>query len=281
MQYKTNLALKITNWCDMACRHCCERSGKNVAPNFMPIEKVRGYLGEFRGMNIPKFEHLVFTGGEVMAPYYHNERNYIPQCLTVTTDNGFVPFIKTNGMWGGNKDLRTWILDDMANAAYHSQVLTSLEFSVDEFHNNVAQVANIIEQVVKDPVLRPAVRLSLVGLDTPESKNRFVDLMVQVGARGVRFDVLDRMTMALGCKGASHDNDVLVCFDFNTPVARLGRAADNKIGVPTVTGLPDPVTGNCLQITNDDVAVLNYKWREHVNGRPLVAVAGSLFQNIR
>lgn len=269
---KLNLALKITNWCNMRCAHCSERSGPECTPQLMPVGDVNKYVSQFRDLQVPKYEHLVFTGGESMAPYYHGEYDYVPRCLDAAYLNGFVPFFKTNGMWGGDAQLRTTILDDLANAAYKYQKLVSLDISVDEFHNNIAQTAAIIENVFKSPRNIRAIRISLVGLNTPKSRLQFINLIAQVCARGLTYQTIDRQTLMIGYNGVGAH----VYYGFDTPVSVVGRAADNKIGTAYINGQPDIQTGSCLQIDNTNTAVLNYKWREPVGNRNLNEVLGHL-----
>lgn len=274
---KLNLALKITNWCNMNCAHCCDRCGPNQPRHLMPVESVHTYIKQFQDLNIPHWEHLVFTGGETMAPYYFGEFDYVPKCLDATYGAAMVPFFKTNGMWGANSKLRGRILADLSDKAYQYKKLNSLDISVDEFHDNVSPVAAIIADVMHDPRLMRAIRISFVGLDTPRSRRRFIELISQICARRIHFQPLDRMTMRMG----SGDLMANVYYGFDTPVANAGRAADNKLGVVENNGMPDNETGSCLQIDDNDVATLNYKWREPVDGRNLNLVTANLFQQMK
>ncbi len=277
MNHKVNLALKITNWCNLNCAHCCERSNKQNAPYLMPIDDVYHYVVQFRDMNVPKFEHLVLTGGEVMAPYYVREEKYMSQCLDIVFENGFVPFLKTNAMWGDKDYARDMILGDLATAAYKHQKLVSLEISIDEFHNNHAQAANVVEQVIRDQQLRPAIRMALVGLNTKPAKNSFVDFMMELYKRGLWFENFDDGTMSIGVKGESRDNDVALFYDYVAPLTRVGRAAENNLGVNSVPSTTD----RCLMVDNAGVATLNYHWREEIGNRTLGYVYSSLLQKIK
>ncbi len=276
MDTKLSLALKITNWCNMNCAHCCERSGMNAPMHFMPIETVEKYTAQFRDLDMRKYEHLVFTGGEVMAPYFHRQNFYVPQCLDVAYRGGFAPFIKTNGLWGGNGELRGRVLNDLAKMAHRHQRLVSLDISVDEFHNNVPHVAAIIEHVIKNSRLTPAIRISLVGLNTKNSRMRFAQLIGQLSARGISMRIIDDMTMAVEWNG------VVVCiyYGFDVLVARMGRAVDNNLGRADVDGMPDASGASCLQIDNTDTAILNYKWRTPVQNRPMDMVVADLISRM-
>ncbi len=277
MNNKANLALKLTNWCDMGCAHCCERSNKLSTPYFMPVDDVWRYIAQFRDMKVPKFEHLVFTGGEPLTAYSYEEAGYIPQCLDLTFKNGFVPFIKTNAMWGGDDKMRNKILTDLAASAYKHQKLVSLDISIDEFHNNLPQAANIVEQVIRDPQLKPAIRMTLVGLNTSPAKNKYIDFMMMLYSRGLWFDNFEPGAMTIGVEKESRDNDVLLYDSYDAPLTRLGRAADNKIGADLVPGATD----RCLMIDNAGAATLNYKWREDIGNRTLGNVYKSLVQKAK
>ncbi|MBP3545204.1 MAG: hypothetical protein J6J82_02755, partial [Alphaproteobacteria bacterium] len=128
---KISFAIKNTNWCNLRCAHCCENSGPNVAPDIMPLKYVEKYIAGFNDMPLPKWEHMVFTGGEAMAPYFHKRTEYIPQCLEIAASYGMVPFVKTNGVWGMNEELRHRILRDFANVAYRQDKMMSMDISVD------------------------------------------------------------------------------------------------------------------------------------------------------
>lgn len=274
---KLNLALKITNWCNMRCAHCCDRCGPDNPRHLMPVDSVSGYIKQFQNLENPRWEHLVFTGGETMAPYYFGEFDYVPKCLDAAYRAGMAPFFKTNGMWGANSKLRGRILADLSDKAYQYKKLNSIDISVDEFHDNITPVATIIADIMHNPHLMHAIRISLVGLDTQRSRSKFIELIGQVCARRVQFKPIDRMTMQMG----TGDLMANVYYGFDTPVTNAGRAADNKLGMIENTGMPDSETGSCLQIDDNDIATLNYKWREPVGGRNLNLVTANLFQQMK
>ncbi len=273
--YKFNLALKLTNWCNLNCAHCCEFSGDNAPLNVMPIDAVQKHLRQFRELDAPKFEHLVFTGGEAMAPYFHGNYSYIPQCLDAAYKNGFVPFIKTNATWAAGV-IGTRILNDLATAAYKYQIMASLDISVDEFHHNVASAANVIEMVMKNSRLTPAIRISLAGLNTERSKYQLYTLIALLKNCGLDAIPVDNMTLAIGYK----DTIASVYYDFSAPVVATGRAAINGLGHKAHIGAPDENGQCCLQIDNRDTAILNYKWRTPVAGQPMNTVLAKLISQM-
>lgn len=275
-QDKISLAIKNTNWCNLNCVHCCECSGPNVVPNFMPLDKVEQYIGEFCAMPLPKWEYMVFTGGEAMAPYLLKRYEYMPQCLEFAGRAGLAPFIKTNGVWGADGLLRRRILNDCADAAIKNNKMTSLDVSIDEFHNNVPAVARIIQEIVSSEHLARCVRMSISGLDTLKSHAQFSYLIAYLKAHNIHvFPSGNTFIAALGTLGTK------ILFDFGTPVAQMGRAKQNGIGETQPDGSSDAVWGNCLQIDNDDVATLNYYYKTPVNGRPVFDVVKELLLKVR
>ena len=273
---KISFAIKVTNWCNLKCAHCCENSGPRVMPNLMPVAKVEKYIGEFKAMPLSKWNHLVFTGGEAMAPYFLHNNEYMPRCLSIAGNAGMYPFVKTNGTWGADEALRHRILQDCANVAEKNGKMTSLDISVDEFHKNVPAVAQIIVDIASSDYLARRVRVSICGLDTIKSHAQFNYLIAYLKSRNVHvFPCEHDFIAALGTVGTR------VLFDFSTPVARMGRAKTKGMGETIPDGATDSVLGNCLQIDNDDIATLNYYHKTPVNGRPVFDVARELLLKVR
>ena len=245
-------------------------------PNFMPLDKVERYIGEFCAMPLPKWEYMVFTGGEAMAPYLLKRYEYMPQCLEFAGRAGFAPFVKTNGVWGADGWLRRRILNDCADAAIKNNKMTSLDVSIDEFHNNVPAVARIIQEIVSSEHLARCVRISISGLDTLKSHAQFSYLIAYLKAHNMHiFPSGNTVIVASGPIGSK------ILFDFGTPVAQMGRAKQNGIGETQPDGSSDAVWGNCLQIDNDDVATMNYYYKTPVNGRPVFDVVKELMLKVR
>lgn len=270
---KISFALKITNWCNMNCTHCSEYSNAQIAPNIMPLDKVEKYIGEFNAIPMDKWEYMVFTGGEAMAPYYHKQTEYIPKCLDFAGQLKMAPFIKTNGAWGINDTMRTKILRDCAGAAYRNDILSSLDISVDEFHNNTKAVVKIINDVVRSDYLAPAVRISLVGLNTRKSRVDFANLIETLRQTGLKVEWRQDGLLVVTVPGV---RGVRLYYDLWTNVANVGRAKDNALGTYTPNGQPDFQTGHCFQIDNNDIATLNYYHRTPVNNRPVFDVVKEL-----
>lgn len=269
---KIGFAIKNTNWCNLNCVHCCECSGPNVVPNIMPLNKVEKYITDFNAVKYPKWEYVVFTGGEAMAPYFHNQNTYIPSCLDIATSCNMVPVVKTNATWGTDDRMRKRILNDFAGMAYKHQKLMSLEMSIDEFHDNMNGIVNIISDVVRSTYLAPAVRLALVGLNTVESYIRFLQLVDKMNGQGL-FTVINNGELDITIPNL---HQVKVFFDLWAMIANVGRAKKNNLGVYKPTGKPEMFTGHCLQIDNHDVAILNNVHREKIQNENLSQIITKL-----
>ena len=275
MNDKLSLCLKITNWCNLHCAHCCERSNKNNKPNFMSLDKIEKYMGESLQMNIRPSNLLAISGGEAFAPYMMNEQNYIPFALDLAYSYGYIPTLKTNGTWGDNDTLRIKILSDIASRAYKYGKLITLDISIDEFHNNKSGVVKIINNIVRNPGLSYTIRFCLVGFNTNASKTALDDLKQQLQNTGLNIEQTCGGDWMMDIPGSG--DGLYICNDYSTPIYNLGRAKQTK----TFTSTNNP-NGNdridCLQIDNSDNAILNYQYREPIKNRPLKTVLESLMQ---
>lgn len=275
---KISFAIKNTNWCNLCCAHCCENSGPNITPDIMPLRYVEKYIAEFNNMPLPKWEYMVFTGGETMAPYFHNQVEYIPRCLDIAAQHKMAPFVKTNGVWGGNDVMRSRILRDFANAAYRNNILMSMDISVDAFHNNIQPVFKILNDVVRSDFLAPAIRISLCGLNDTKSYATFMHLIDELHASGLDININDNDSFVMW---VPHVRGVSVYYDFRVHINKIGRAAKNNLGQVVPSGHPHITDGHCLEIDNKHNAILNYKYSTPVNNRPMFDVVKELMTNIR
>ena len=276
--YKFSFAIKNTNWCNLKCAHCCECSGPDVVPNIMPLSKVEKYIAEFSALPLPKWEHMVFTGGEAMAPYFHNRMEYIPQCLNIASSYGMVPFVKTNGVWGMDEDLRHRILRDFANIAYKQNKLMSMDISVDRFHKNTPAVCNILNDIVRSDYLAPAVRISLVGLNDTKSRQELINLVYALRSKGLSVEFQNDGEFLVGVPNMY---SIKVFYEYQIPVMNIGRAIENNLGKIAPDGHPNLIEGHCFQIDNQDIAKLNYVHSTPVNGRPMLDVVKELMQKVK
>lgn len=123
---------KITNLCNYCCAHCCERSGPNEAPTFIPMADVREISEQFKYTK-NKMPVAIVSGGEPMTVYKYMPY-YIPQIIKTLHKAGFAVELKTNA---------GWVLDDNANQIFKDQetffeknpnAYFSYHLSLDKFH---------------------------------------------------------------------------------------------------------------------------------------------------
>ena len=275
MNNELYLSFKITNWCNLHCDHCCERSNKHNPTNFLPLKKLEKYLSESKKMDIIPNQLLTLGGGEAFAPYMHNNPNYIPFALDLVYSHGYIPTIKTNGTWGDKDILRIKILSDIASRAAKYGKLVTLDISVDEFHNNQSGVIKIIANTLTNPDFCYAIRICLVGFNTPGSTNALNSLKQKLQA--MNFEIEKTIAGDWMICAPNQDYGVYMINDFATPVYNLGRAKQTT--TYTSTNNPNGNDGSdCLQLDNNDMAILNYQYREPIKNRPLNTVLESLMK---
>ena len=272
MNNNWSLHLKITNWCNLNCAHCCECSNSAQPLNLLSLEKIEKYLHEIISMPIKPNELISIGGGEVMAPYMHNTPEYIPNLLDIVYKYEFVPTLKTNGTWGEQNKKRTKILSDIAKCAYKSGKLVTLDISVDEFHNNTDGVAKIIRNVVNEYYLCYAIRICLVGFNTPQSAKALLRLKQELLKNGFHIEI----TPPFGdwIISAPNGNTTVIYNSFTSGIFDIGRAKKNKNY--TTTGNRNNTGTDCLQIDNNDIATYNYGYCEPVQNRNIYEVLCSL-----
>ena len=256
------LSLKITNWCNLNCLHCAENSGCHEPLNFMDLKKFEQYIYEFKKLPFKISEHVLISGGEGLAPYLFGQPDYIPTALRYIQSANFVPTIKTNGVWGKRYDIRMQILKDLAKCAYDSGNLVTLDISVDEFHNNITSVANVIASALSSDDIMYGVRICLVGFYTFKSINALSKLWQELIYRDLYIDFLsDGNWGVYNSRGTGFQ----VIVDYHNAVFDLGRAKQNN--VYTVSGFPKLQNENCLIIDNNDIVTLNHVYSEKIAGR--------------
>lgn len=277
MNNELTISFKITNWCNLHCAHCCERSNKHNKPDFMSLEKLDRYLQESKTMDIRPDQLLTISGGEALAPYILKNPTYIPNVLNLVYSTGYIPTLKTNGTWGNNDTLRKTILSDIAKKAYQYDKLVTLDISVDEFHNNQNGVIKIINDIVSNPGLSFAIRFCLVGFNTAASKAALNNLQQQLQNIGFKIETTYAGDWII--ENPNSMDGLYVCNNYGTPIYNLGRAKQTKTF--TSTANPNGNDGfNCLQIDNYDYAILNYAYREPITNRPLNTVLQSLMSKV-
>lgn len=273
---EVNLALKITDWCNLSCKHCCERCGPKNPYNLMPVTDIEKYVDQFASFNVMVWNMVVITGGETLAPYYMQQGEYIPKVLDILNQYDLCGALKTNAMWGDNLFLRKRILTDLDNIAHKYDRQVALDISVDEYHDNLIPASKIVLDVMDSCSLIDSVPISLVGLNTTASRNvrdKFLNILEQNGVRSTPPTADGVIYM--------HKNEKQnVMFWDESGLTRLGRAKDNNLTTAEPSGRPTQ-TGNCLMITNDSQAILNYKYKTTVGNKTLGQIYNKLLQRIR
>ena len=276
---RVNLALKITNWCNLCCAHCMERSHPKEPFNLMPSAQVEKYIAQYVNMGVPVWDYVVFTGGESMAPYYIGQGKYIRTLAELCAKNNVSPCFKTNAMWGQRLLLCDSVLKDLADVAhkYDRQVL--LDISIDEYHDNFLPVANVVSQIMDSQYLIDAIPVSFIGLNTVASQYKFQEFLNILKSRdifvGVQSAPVDEFMVAKGDKINAMFYDI-------GGLTRLGRAADNNIAnARTITGAQHSNGSDCLEITNDNQAILNYKYKTAMDNKNVAQVYDELLQKKR
>ena len=257
----------------MNCLHCCENSGCHEPANFMPLEKFEQYLNEFQKLSFDTSEHIVIGGGEGMAPYLLGKRHYIPQALGHIQKAGLIPTIKTNAMWGARRNFSMEILKDLADNAFYFDRLVTLDISVDEFHNNINNAANVIENTLSNPHFMYGIRICLTGFNTSKSADALRKLKQELMRRNLFVsDLPDGQWGVYNSLGYGF----CVYLDYKSSIYNLGRASDNM--VYNALWMPNwsMDSENCLVIDNNDVAKLNYQYSEKISGRKMQTVVENL-----
>ena len=264
------LSLKTTNWCNLNCSHCREDSGRNVACEYMSVDKIEDYITQFQELPLNLSNRITIDGGEPMLPYFKKDENYIPTALTLIAKAGAIPVIKTNGTWGRTYTDRNLILKSLAKNANFTGRAITLNMSVDEFHENISGVSNIIADVVFSDYLRSAIHIEISGFNTIGSI---------VAVARLRSDLKEKEITTIDSRNddfVAYNNNgggIHVSTNYLNDIYRLGRAQRNFLY--TVKEIM-PGCVNTIQLDNEDNAVLNHTVREQVNNRDLASVLDCL-----
>ena len=277
MKNTLTLSLKITNWCNLNCAHCCENSGKNRAKRFLPLEKIEKYLQEFKELPYDLSEYVVIGGGEGLSPYLFGNFDYIPNLLKEINKVGGISTIKTNGVWGNNAVARKLILKDLAIFAHKIGKVVSLDISLDEFHDNITAVADIFSEILSDDYIAVSIRPALLGFYTDGSSNALLQLKSELKSRKI---AITETTKGDWCVYNEQNQGIFIITDYNNEIFDLGRAKKNKVFTYRQTK-PGLLKTNCVQIDNNDVVTLNNVYSEKINGRPLKTVIDNLIKRTK
>lgn len=276
---RVNIAFKITNWCNLCCAHCMERSSIKEPFNLMPIAQIENYIAQYVNMGVPVWDYVVFTGGESMAPYYIGQGKYIRTLAELCAKNNVSPCFKTNAMWGKRLLLCDSVLKDLADVAhkYDRQVL--LDISIDEYHDNFLPAANVVSQIMNSQYLIDAIPVSFVGLNTVASQCKFQEFLDVLKSYGISVDA--QTTPADEFMITKGDKANVMFYDVGG-LTRLGRAADNNIVTARpASGVEHSGGSDCLEITNNNQAILNYKYKTTMDNKTVGEAYNELLQKKR
>ena len=161
------MIFKTTHWCWYNCPHCCESAGKNRPAEFIPADVIKYYTDA--ATSDPKFtKEMVLTGGEIMASYKFDMKNYVPELANYITERGIRLDIKTNGAWIRNKDLRTKIVPDLININERNsgqrRLPYQLSLSLDKYHPNALEnTYEIICELARRNKNKPTILVHISG----------------------------------------------------------------------------------------------------------------------
>ena len=259
---KICLAFKITNWCNLCCAHCCEKSGPEHQPNLMDLDKMALYLSEFNALPIEKYDTVALTGGEVMAPYYSYDDTYIPSALQIIFNENMTPCLKTNGVWGNDENLMNRILASITDIAGENDKKVMMDISLDRFHKNFGAVANIYRSLLHNPTCTKYITVILQGIKD-NSMHAFYDLFMALSGHGIinDKDISGRFV-------TDGTNRYPIIYNFNQAIADIGRARANKLGTFKLTGQSD-IYGDCIMIDAKDRVRFNHINALVMDGQPL------------
>lgn len=264
------LEFKITDWCNLACPHCPENSCMKNPPAFMSLEKIEKYVDEFQELPFNTSKNVAVGGGEGMAPYLFGNEDYIPTVIGVLNKFDKNVTVKTNASWGNTYKYRNPILKSLAKCAYFNNSLITLRMPVDEFHNNISGVSNIIADIVFSDYLLAALRVEITGFDTIGSVVARARLESDLGDKEIK--MIDSRNDDLVAYNES-GSGIHIRTDYVSGVPRLGRAVANHLYTSDETG---GGFVNKLKIDNADNAILNNTVRAKIGDRPLMDVVQGL-----
>ena len=247
MNTETHLSFKITNACDLKCAHCCENSSPKESNVLFPLEETHKRLSEWKSNSwLEKGRYVVLTGGEPTLAY-QKDKTYLPKVIDAIYQAGFLPVLKTNGVWGKDNELRKQILNDLSKSAQKSGRTITLEISIDEFHDNIIPVRNIFIDLLYNKRSADSILLSLVGFGNQKSKDQLLNLMNEIHEfDGTEFKINnEKQEIYLYGEDASFKTYM----SYSGEVDRRGRAEKNDLSKNVLqTNWTD-----CLMFSNEGI----------------------------
>ncbi len=169
------------------------------------------------------------------------------------------------------------ILKSLADIAHKHDRQISLDISIDEYHDNMNAATNVVNQIMNSQYFSAAIPVSFVGLNTPASQYKYQEFANILRQRGIHVGQMDTDGSIIMSKG----DNLNVMFYENGTLSRLGRAADNNLTQHIPSGHTDLTNGDCLEITNDNQAILNHKYQTTMDNKTIEQVYSELIQKKR
>ena len=239
----------------------------------MPLEKIENYIAQFQELPLNLSNRITIDGGEPMLPYVMGDENYIPTALCLISKAGAIPVIKTNGTWGQTYNNRSLILKSLAkNACFIGRPLT-INMPVDEFHDNISGVSNIVADVVFSDYLRGTLNIDISGFNTIGSV--VANARWRSDLKSKEIDTLDLITGDL----VAYNNEgegMHICMDYESGIKNCGRALKNHV----YTNDNFTTYVNKIQVDNEDNVMLNYVVGDRLDNRSLSSVLDILINKI-
>lgn len=221
---------KLTNLCNYQCAHCCERSGPDCRPAFIPVSDVHGIL-DAMAQTRQFMPVAVLSGGEPMTAYDHKSANYIPRVMNACVQGGYCIELKTNAGWTLGKNAPV-IFRDLENLpgrgwsgyfAYH--------LSLDRFHPNAHETTvRFLQWYATTRRLPRRASVHIFYDDAARLADMFTDLLRRYQ---LRIDMNEGTRPAAEFGGLKAwrfvDSARLVIPDPYGGIDDAGRAHDNKI----------------------------------------------------
>ena len=247
---------KVTNLCNYCCAHCCERSGPDAVPTFIPLVDVYTIIERFK--TVKNTMPVAFiSGGEPMMAY-NTMSYYIPQMMKSLARAGFAVELKTNA---------GWVLGDKADTIFKDLTYMSFKFpktfvsyhlSLDKFHPQSHKTAmEFLRWYYNNDVLSKRANIHLF-FDLPETVTKlFVDLDQQYN---IHLDLQAPQSQECAMVGANMfaDKNKYIKIEPYHGITNRGRAQDNNIATKdtpsVIQNFGTPGTTHAIAFDNNGMA---------------------------
>lgn len=233
---------KLTNLCDYCCAHCCEKSGPNAEPKFIPIADIKYILDMFiKSQKSVKI--AIVTGGEPMTAYDKVSPHYIPTLMSAAIKRGYMIELKTNGAWTLGKNAGQIFSDLNSIYAKYPKSIIAYHLSLDKFHpKSDITTANIIKWFAENQNIS---YMNIVHIFY-DDYHRLTDMLVDMAGRdNILVDIHAQIPEKLKAMPLwkIRDHEKYIYPELYSGIDNVGRAKDNNIG-NRYTGLTQIINGN-------------------------------------